>query len=892
MRFPDPEIRPGIRRLFQLAARRDQRVRDEADDEIRLHLRLRVDQLVREGWTPDAAHAEAERRFGPIAEAREDLHKSARRREGRMRVREWLDTVRQDLRYSIRTLRREAGFTTFAVGIVGLGIGATATVFSVVNAVLLRPLPFHDPGSLVWISNIADDGVAEWRTQVSHFLDLRTRSQSLSDLAAYYAYYGVGDSKLSWDGKTERLSSVPLSCDFLPFLGVRPLLGRSFTAEECTFNGPRTVVLGHNVWQTRFASDPNIVGRRIVINDAPTTVIGVLPESFDFATVFAPGSKIDMYTAFPLTEENDRRGNTLAVVGRLKPGVTIDKARAEIVAIGKQLTTENRRRNTFRPKVVAFDERINGRFRPALFVLSCAVAVVMLIVSANLSSLQFARLSARQKELAVRVALGAGRGRLIRQTLTESLVLSVGGAVVGLALTVAGTRVVSRLHAFDIPLLDRVGIDATAFGFAVLVAVITGLLIGLLPAIQTPASVYDALKENNRGSTRGAGHTRIRGALVVAEVALACVLLVGAGLLIRSFLHVLDVDLGYRPARTAALRIDPGSRFPDQASMNAYYGDVLTRLRPIPGISGAALADVLPFDGDRSWGIAGEGQMYEKGHYPEAFIRVVSDGYFATMGIPIRAGRDFTPSDVDGSEKVVIMNQTLAHTLWPDRPAVDQIVMQRGERWRVAGVVGDVRHNALEHGFTGELYFSMNQISDYRAVNLVVQTDLSPTQLSASVRAALQPIAPDLPRAEWRTLQGLVDKVASPRRFVVLVLGGFAAFALMLAALGIYALVSYSVSQRTHEIGIRMALGATSRDLRARIMSRTLALAGVGIVFGVVASVLLVGALNGLLFGVTSTDPVTFVGAFALLGIVAAIAGYLPARRASRVDPSVALRDG
>jgi hypothetical protein len=265
---------------------------------------------------------------------------------------------------------------------------------------------------------------------------------------------------------------------------------------------------GYNVWRTRFASDANIVGRRIVINDAPTTVIGVLPESFDFATVFAPGSKIDMYTAFPLTEENDRRGNTLAVVGRLKPGVTIEKARAEIVAIGKQLTSENRRRNTFRPKVVAFDERINGRFRPALFVLSCAVAVVMLIVSANLSSLQFARLSARQKELAVRVALGAGRGRLIRQTLTESLVLSLGGAIVGLGLTVAGTSVVSRLHAFDIPLLDRVGIDATAFGFAVLVAVITGVLIGLLPAIQTPASVYDALKESNRGSTRSAGHTR------------------------------------------------------------------------------------------------------------------------------------------------------------------------------------------------------------------------------------------------------------------------------------------------------------------------------------------------------------------------------------------------
>jgi predicted permease len=892
MRFPDPEIRPGIKRLFQLAARREQRVRDEADDEIRLHLRLRTDQLVREGWTPDAARAEAERRFGPMAEAREGVQKSARRREERMRIREWIDTVKQDLRYSVRTLRREPGFTAFAILIVGLGIGATATVFSVVNAVLLRPLPFSDPARLVWISNIGDDGVAEWRTQVSHFLDLRTRAQSLSGLEGYYAYYNVGDSKLSWDGKTERLSNVPLSCDFLPFLGVRPIVGRSFTPDECTFNGPRTVLLGHSLWRTRFASDPNVVGRRIMINDEPTTVIGVLPASFDFATVFAPGSKIDLFSAFPLTEENNRRGNTLAVVGRLKPGVTIENARAELVALAKQLMSENPRRNTLRPKVLAFDERINGRFRPALFVLACAVAVVMLIVSANLSSLQFARLSSRQKELAVRVALGAGRGRLIRQTLTESLVLSLGGAVLGLGLTVAGTTVVSRLRAFDIPLLDRVGIDATAFGFAVVVAVVTGLLIGLLPAIQTPASVYDALKDTNRGSTRGAGHTRVRGGLVVAEVALACMLLVGAGLLIRSFLHVLDVDLGYRPERTAALRIDPGSRFPDQPSMNSYYNDVLGRVRPIPGIGGAALADVLPFDGDRSWGVAGQGQMYEKGHYPEAFIRIVSDGYFATMGIPVRSGRDFTQSDVPTSERVVVMNETLARKLWPDRSAVDQFVMQRGQPWRVVGVVGDVRHSALEHGFTGELYFSMRQMTDYSAVNLVVRTDLSQTQLASSVRSAMQPLAPDLPRAEWRTLQQLVDKVASPRRFVVLLLSGFAAFALVLAALGIYALVSYSVGQRTHEIGIRMALGATARDLRARIMSRTLALAGVGIVLGVAASALLVRTLSGLLFGVTSTDPVTFVGAFAVLSAVAALAGYLPARRASRIDPSIALREG
>src|SRR5215831_641223 len=510
-----PEIRPGIRRLFQLAVRRSDR---EADDEIRLHLQLRVEQLEREGWTPDAARIEAERRFGPLGEERDRLRRSIRRRDARFGARDWLDGVRQDVRYTARTLRRDAGFTMFAILIVGLGIGAATTVFSLVNGVLLRALPFRDPNRLVWVSNIGDDGVAEWRLQVSHFRDLVARSQSLDGLAGYFAYYARGDATVTNGSDTQRFTSVPVTCNFFSLLGVTPALGRSFADDECLPGGRPTVLLANDLWRRQFAADAGIVGRTITINQTPVTVIGVLPASFDFASVFAPGTDADLFVPFPLSDDNDHRGNTLASIGRLKPGVPVGQARREIVSIGQQLTAEFPRRNTIRPKVLPLDDRINGRFRSALFVLSCAVGAVLLIVCANLSSLQFARMSARRREMAVRLALGAARRRLIRQTLTESLVLAGAGAILGLVLSVVATRVVAHLDAFDIPLLGRVGIDGAALAFAVAMSAIAGVFIGALPALHAPTDVGDALKDGHRGSTRGAAQTRVRAVLVVGEI--------------------------------------------------------------------------------------------------------------------------------------------------------------------------------------------------------------------------------------------------------------------------------------------------------------------------------------------------------------------------------------
>jgi predicted permease len=885
-----PEIRPGIRRFFQLAARRD--TPSDADDEIRLHLQLRVDQLIREGLSPEAARAEAERRFGSIDDGREHYQDSARRRERRLRLREWIDSVQQDVRYALRTLRRDAGFTVFALLIVGLGIGASATVFSLVNGVLLRPMPFRDPARLVWISNIGDDGVAEWRFQVSQFVDLGERNRSLDGIAGYFAFYGTGDALLLSAGETQRLTRIPVTCNFLPLLGVKPVMGRSFTPDECRFGAAATVLLTESLWRQRFASDSTIVGRTLTIDGAPATVIGVLPASFDFASVFAPGTSVDFLAPFPLSDETSSWGNTLAVIGRLKPNVPVERARTELVSLGKQLTEEFPRRNTLRPKVLPLDERVNGRVRPALFLLAGAVVAVMLIICANLASLQFARMTSRTRERAVRLALGAARGRLIRQALTESLVLTGGGALLGLVLTVVGTRFVSRLSAFDIPLLARVSVDTAALGVAMLVAVVAGVLVGVLPALNAPSDVNDALKDGPRGSTRGAPHARVRAVLVVTEIAAACVLLVASGLLVRSFVHVLDLELGFNPDRTTALRIDPPKRFANLALANAYYDDVVERVRGIAGIKQAALGDVLPFGGDRSWGVAGEGQVYNRDQLPQGFIRVVSDGYFGAMGIPIRSGRDFSRTDAPDAERVVVVNETLARMLWPTRDAVGQAIGEGKQRKRVIGVVGDVRHDALEHAFTGELYLPMRQMTDYSAVNLVVRSNLSERQLAASVRSAIGTMAPDAIRNQWQPLQQLIDKAASPRRFVVFLLGGFAAFALLLAALGIYALISYGVSQRTQEIGIRLALGASAGQVRATIMRGTLVLAGMGMVVGIVAAALVVPLLSGMLFGVAWTDPLTFGGALGLLVVVAVAAGHFPARRASRVDPSVALRDG
>jgi predicted permease len=803
------------------------------------------------------------------------------------------ENIRRDVRYAVRTLWRDPGFAAFAILIVGLGVGASCTIFSVVNTLLIRPLPFRDPGRLVWLANHRDDtnDMSGKTVQVNYLLEYREKNKSFEDLAAYFAFYGAGDAKLIGDGQPERLTSVPVTQNFLPLLGVEPQLGRQFSAEECKWNGPRVALLSDGLWRRKFGGDPNIVGRALPFDGGPVTVVGVLPASFDFATIFTPGSRVDMFEPFPLSAETNRWGNTIAIVGRLKPGAAMGTAQAEATILGKQLQEQNPKLNDFDPKLSTLAEHVSGRLRPTLVVLACAVGVVMLIVCANLSNLLLARGAGRKKEIAIRTAMGAGRGRLIGQMLTESLVLSCCGAAVGLLLAFIGTRALAHLTSVSIPLLSDVRMDGSVLGFTLVAALLTGLLFGLVPALQVQdLKLHDTLKDSNRGSSQGRGHAWIRGALVVSELGLACVLLVGAGLLIRSFLRVLDVNMGFRPERAAALRIDPNSSYKTQEARNSYFTEALHRVMEVQGIEGAGLSDSLPLGHNRSWGVAAKGVQYTPQNYPNGFPRIISDGYFHAMGIPLKAGRDFTERDTKGSLNVIIINETLAKNLWPGENPIGKIVRADDPERTVVGVVGDVHHMALEEGSGNEFYIPMRQTQDYGTVDLVVRTSLPTAELASRLREALRPIEPDLPTANMRTLQTMVDRAVSPRRFVVWLLGGFAGFALVLASLGIYAVISYSVSQRTQEIGIRMALGASAETLQRSILLQTLGLAGIGMVVGVVASWALARTLSGLLFGVTSSDPVTFLGMLVILTAVAALAGYLPARRASRIDPMSALR--
>ncbi|MBP7778291.1 MAG: ABC transporter permease [Acidobacteria bacterium] len=798
----------------------------------------------------------------------------------------------QNLRFTFRTLRRDASFAAFAILVAGLGIGASTTVFSVVNALLLRPLPFAEADRLVWISNHDTPGLSGQTTQVGYLLDLQERAQSLEALAGYFAFYGVGDNVLSGGGEPERVSGVPVSGNFFDVLGVRPVIGRTFSEDETTFNGPKAVLLSHALWQRRFDRDPAIVGRPLTLDAEPYTVVGVLPESFDFASVFAPGGHFDLFFAFPLSEETNRWGNTMAMVGRLKPGVSASAAQAEVTLLGKQLTEAHPERNSFEGRVTALADQVSGRMRLALWVLAGAVGVVMLIVCANLSNLLLARTAARQKEMAVRSAMGAGRRRLIVQMLTEGLVLSGAGAVLGLVLAVAGTRALARLDAVSVPLLGSIGVDATALGFTLATALLTGVVFGLAPALQAPhLAVHDALKDGSRGSTKGGARGWARNALVVSEIAFTCVLLVGAGLLIRSLVQVLDVDLGFQPARAATMRVDPDTSYTTQEQQTAYLTEALRLARTIPGVDGAGITDTLPLGRNRTWGVRAKGVIYERGQQPSAYIRVVSDGYPAAMGIPLMAGRDISERDTAASDPVAVVNETMARALWPGDDAVGKVLTNVcGADRQVVGVVGDVRHLALDQASGNELYIPMRQCNDLPSAELVLRSALPPEQLANAVRATLKPIAPNLAGNDFKGLQQLVDQSLSSRRFLVLLLGGFAVFALVLASLGIFALVSYSVGRRTQEIGIRMALGASAGSVQADIITHTWRLAAAGMAIGAVVSWGLAQSLRGLLFGVTAGDPLTFLAMLVVLSLVATAAGYLPARRAARIDPLTALR--
>ena len=650
-----------------------------------------------------------------------------------------VEALVRDLRYAVRALRRDAALTTFAILIIGVGVGASTIVFSVVNALWLRPLPFDEPGRLVWVANGTSENLSRQAVQVGHLVDLRQQSQSLVGLAGFSPFYGVGDIRLTGTGEAERVTGVPVTEGFFPLLGVRPWLGRDFTAEECLWGAPRTAILSYAFWQRRLRAKADVIGEPITLDGAPVTIVGVLPPSFDFGGTFSPGRPADLFLPFPLSSETNRRGNTLAVIGRLRPGIDVRTAAIETATAVDHISRTapdvepGRRRNLFRPNVSPLQDRISGRFHGMLAVLAAAVGFLMLLVSANISNLLLARASARHKEMALRMALGAGRERLVRQLLVESLVLSCGGATLGLALAVGGTILVANLEGASIPLLRDVRVDGLVIVFVASVAMLTGICFGVLPALQASGSApQDALKGSGRGATGGGGW--MRRAIVVAEIVLVSVLLTGAGLLTRSLSRVLDVDPGFTSENVISLRVDPSRlEHPTLETRNAYFDAVLQHVRSVPGVETVGLTDALPLGdnfGWRGWTVSARDRATDPGARANPLVRMIDASYFSAMRIAMKAGRGFTSEDHSSSERVVIINEALGRALWPGEDPLGRVLRASGRDYRVIGIVNDVRYFALERDTGQEMYMLLRQTGDYQTVDLIV-------------RSAVPPVTPD-----------------------------------------------------------------------------------------------------------------------------------------------------
>jgi predicted permease len=798
-----------------------------------------------------------------------------------------LELLRYDVRLAIRSLRREPAHSLVAVLILAIGIGANTAVFSVVNPLLLKPLPFPAADRLVWIENTGGAGLSEQTYRVAAYEELARQSRSFDAMSGYFAFFGYMSYTLTGTGVPERLSGVPVAPGFLEILGVAPVLGRGFSRDEFTAGDPGAVLLSDGLWRRRFGADPAIVGRTVTINGAPAVVAGVLPASFDFSSTFTPGIRVDLLV--PARLDLIRHwGNTLSIIGRLKPGVSLAQAQAELGAIVPPI--EKLQNYKFGTAVVDLKSRVSGAMRRALVVLWAAVGLVLLIVCANLSNLLLARTAARSKEFAVRMALGASRGRIVSQLLAEGVLLAGCGAVVGIPLAFLLTGMLKSSAALAIPLLHQVHVDGAALAVTAVTAIVSGLAFGAIPALRVAASPpQDALKAQGRGTTDGRQHGRVRSALVVSEVALATVLLVGAGLLLKSFVHILDVDLGFQPTRAIGLRLEAAAQNDDGARRRR-FADVARRVREVPGVEGAGLTDALPLDRNRTWGIAVPGRTYKNDQSPDAFVYIVGPGYLQAMGIAIRNGRDFNDHDVPGAAATVpiLVNETLARTLYPDQDPVGRSAATGDTALTIVGVVADVRQMRVDEGASPQMYLPFE--GDGGPSELIVRSTLPPSTLATSLRSVIHATDASVEVTEVRELTELVDRAVSPRRFLLTLLAGFSGIGLLLASLGIYGVISYGVAQRRQEIGVRMALGATAGRVQSQVMRETLRLVFGGLGAGLLAALALARLIATLLYDTSPVDPVAFGVTALLLVAVAALAGYLPALRASRVEPMAALR--
>ncbi|HKP03417.1 MAG TPA: ABC transporter permease [Chthoniobacterales bacterium] len=804
--------------------------------------------------------------------------------------------LRQDVRYGLRMLMKNPAFTIIAVLALALGIGANTAIFSVVNTLLLRPLPYKNPEQLVVIwENATHLGFPKNTPSPANFLDWQKQNTLFTGMGAF----AERTFNLTGVGEPERLEGRRVSANLFELLGVKPILGRTFVPDEDK-PGTKVALLNESLWKRRFGSDPGVIGRALALNGESYTVVGVLPNSVRLPGFGNWRDQVWVPLAFPAEEAASRGNHFLEVIGRMKPGVTLPQARAEMETIAARLAQQYPEENTRIGSVVTpLHEEIVGDMKPALLILLGAVAFVLLIACANVANLLLARAAARHKEIALRLALGADRVRLTKQLLVESVMLSLLGGAVGLALAYAGLQVLTRFIPPDVAHADMIAIDAKVLLFTLLVALVTGLIFGLAPASQaTHFNLNDTLKEGGRDSGAGPRGKRLRSALVIGEVAVSFLLLIGAGLLINSFMHLRNLDPGFRADHLLALNVDLSEvKYPDTAKRTAFFDEVVRRVQALPGVRSVAVAGNLPFtyNGD-SMPIGVEGiPDPPPDQWPDVIFRTVGPNYFSTMGIPLVRGRDFTDQDTLDTTLGVVISEKTAKRYWPDEDPIGKRLKPGSTAgsspWRtVIGVVKDVRQNDFIAEPKMQMYFNFRQVRSLVANALVVRTAVDPLSLATSVRNSVWAVDKDQPVSNMDSMETIVAGAVARQRFSMLLLAIFAGVALILAAVGIYGVMSYSVAQQTREIGIRMALGAQRSDVLKMTVKQGLKLVGLGLIIGLLAAFVLTRVMATLLFGISATDPLTFISISLVLLAVALLASYLPALRATRVDPMIALR--
>ena len=802
-----------------------------------------------------------------------------------------METLLQDLRYAVRMLRTRPSFTAIVVLALAIGIGANTAIFSVVNAILLRPLPYKnaDRISMIWMDNPKLGVAQDWHSY-PNYVDYKEQNQVYEDLAAFndrsFNLTGTGDPVRVVGGWT--------TASLFSVLGVEPALGHVFTEEEEVPGKDLVAVLSFGLWQRRFGADRGIIGQSISLNGVNRTILGVMPASFAF-----PEKKTELWIPLAISPQRKQERNSIGykAVGRLKPGVTIEQARADMGAIAKRLDDQYFQ-SGYGINLVPLHDQETRTVKPALLVLLGAVAFVLLIACANVANLLLARAALREKEVAIRVALGAGRWRIIRQVLTESALLALIGGAAGLLLAVWGLDLLVALSPSDIPRLDQTGIDARVLGFTLGVSLLTGMIFGLVPALQSSKSdPNESLKEGGRGSTGGLHGRRVRNLLVVSEIALSLVLLIGAGLLIKSFVRLQKFELGFNPDSLLTMRIQlPGSKYRDGKQVVSFYQQLLQRMETVPGVeSVGAISSVFLTDTPYSTNFSIEGRPVPTGAEAiEVPIDAISPSYFRVMGIPLLRGREFDDRDVDGTTPVVIINQTFARRFFSDEDPIGQRFVYgspdpRNPWITIVGVVADMRRTGFDKAARPETFLPEAQNAD-NALTIVARTATDPASFAGALRNEVWSIDKDQSVYDVKTMHQTLSEMMSQRRFNTLLLGVFAAVALTLAAVGIYGVISYSVTQRTHEIGIRIALGAQPGDVLKLVVGQGMSLSLIGVTIGLVAAVALTRLMSSLLFGVSATDPITFASISLILSGVALVASFVPARRAMKVDPMVALR--